>query len=146
MQVRPALAMAERLAQHFRAEARSAHAEQNDIGGAGFFGASGKALQLRDILQLAIDDICPSEPLVLIRSSPRGIVLGPKTAGVAAGIACCNFLLDVFGSLAEALVDGRQLGAQERNALLRQRFVELVGSFRELRYPVDDELIGDLVE
>ncbi len=74
---------AQDLADHFRAEARSAHPQQNDIAPGTAFDALGEIRQRRVIRLFARRDIEPAEPFVLVGPAPQGFVLRPKTANIA---------------------------------------------------------------
>ena len=83
VEARPTRLPPEGRAQHFRTEARAAHAQQDDVGEAALLYLLGKALQPINIGQLLLDDVQPAEPFVLVRPGPQRLVPGPKAPNAA---------------------------------------------------------------
>ncbi len=75
--------LAERGGEHFRSEARAAHAEQERV--REFLGADfiGQRAELVEILLLAADGVEPSEPLRLVLIGPDGCVARPQARHAA---------------------------------------------------------------
>ena len=78
VEARPAGLIAEGFAQHFRPQARPAHAQQHDIGEAALLYLRRKALQPADIGQFPLDDGEPADPFLLVRPGPQRLVAGPE--------------------------------------------------------------------
>ena len=58
--------------EHLRSEARSAHAEQDDVGELCFRMSSAKALEVANSPLLLVDDVEPAKPLRFVGSRSRG--------------------------------------------------------------------------
>ena len=69
---------------HFRAEAGSAHPQQQDVRESALPYVFGELDELIGGIQLRLDDIQPAEPLALIGAGPQRGVLGPETRDFAA--------------------------------------------------------------
>ena len=78
-----AILRAERLRQHFRAEARSAHAEKQDMGEASEPGRLARLQQIANALVLLLDDVEPAKPFCLVLAGPQAGVARPEPAHLA---------------------------------------------------------------
>ena len=83
VETRPTGLLPEGLAQHFRPEARSAHAEQHDLGETAPLHLGREALQPSDIGKLLLNDVHPADPFILVCPGPQRFVARPKTANAS---------------------------------------------------------------
>ena len=77
VQPRPPLATPENLCQHFGAEARTAHPEQQDVGEPLPLHLLRKGLVAGEFVAGGLDAIEPAEPLVLVGIGPERVVMRP---------------------------------------------------------------------
>ncbi len=87
LQSREARPAAKALRQHLGAEARSAHAEQQDVGEPGALDLGGERLQMAGRLQLRVDDREPAEPLAFVGFGPQRGLARPQAPDLALGCA-----------------------------------------------------------
>ena len=80
MKARPAGLSSERFAEHFRAQARSSHSQQDKIAKSALLHFLRKAQQTVNIGQLLLYDVQPADPFVLVGPGPQRLVAGPKPA------------------------------------------------------------------
>ena len=79
-----AVLTSERLGKHLRPEARSAHAEEKDVGEVLLPDILGQARRAQPIrLRCCLDDVEPAEPFRLVGAGPQARVAGPEPAHVA---------------------------------------------------------------
>ena len=107
----------------------------------------GEVLEMRDPLQLLVDDVQPTEPVGLVRLGPQRGVGGPQPPDLALLAPVLEGRLDVLLQLVRQLVAHRvELGPEHGAALFLHRGVELVGGVGEQPHPVLDELRGHRID
>ena len=145
VQLREAGFFGERFRQHFRPEARSAHAEHDGIAEILSLHAAGKILVVGDVGGRGA--VQPAQPFVLVVTGPDRFVLLPQAAD-------CRRCAPILGALLHGLPDAvaeRELlpvdaAAERGRALLRDRAIELVGGIRKQLDAVLDQFFRDGVE
>ena len=80
VQAREAGRLREGQRQHFRAQARSAHAEQQNVGESGASDLVGDLVQFGGAGELFVRDAEPAEPLGLVFAGPEGGVVLPEAS------------------------------------------------------------------
>ena len=145
MQFREAGLLREGLRQHFRTEARSAHAEHHGVG---------EVLPLHALrIILVIGDIGsrgavePAQPFVFVAAAPDRFVVLPEPADFCRCAPVLGGLLDRLGDgAAELQLLAVDAAAEHAGALVRDRAVKLVGGIGEQPDAVLDQFGGDGVE
>ena len=145
MQFREAGFLRKGFRQHFRPEARAAHAEHDGIAEILSLHAAGKILVIGDVGGGGA--VQPAQPFVLVVIGPDRFVLLPQAAD------CCR-CAPVLGAFLDGLLDAvaeRELlpvdaAAERGRALVRDRAIELVGGIGEQLDAVLDQFFRDGVE
>ena len=146
-QRREAFARAVGRGEHLRAEARSAHAEHDDVGEAARAHVLGEGLVVRDVREFVLDNAQPRQPPVLVGVAPQGLVARPETADRAGHAPGFHGLAGLRRQrVAEHQGLAVELGPEEADALARHRAEQLVGRVDEELHALLDELSCDGID
>ena len=132
----------------FRAQARAAHTEQDNVSEAALLHLAGKALKAVDIGQLFLDDPQPADPFVFVRSGPQGFVPGPQAPDVATFAPGLHFVVERRLQITRAKLND-EAGAGtlgKRTAAPGNGAEQLVESVGELLHAVADQLFRDFLQ
>ena len=145
VQFRKAGLLREGLRQHFRPEARSAHAEHDRIAEILSLHAPRKILVIGDVgCRRAVQ---PAQPFVLVVIGPDRFVLLPQPADRRRSAPVLGAFLDGLpDAVAECELLPVDAAAERGRALVRDRAVELVGGVGKQLDAVPDQFVRDGVE
>ena len=138
--------LAEGLLPDLRAEARSAHAEEQGVGEAFLLDLGPELREGGQVVELPVDDPDPADPARLVAARPQRGVARPQAARAALGVPVREALgdlgLQVVGQRVGLRVDARAIGLA---AAALDRLQELGERLHELLEAVGQELVGDLL-
>ena len=143
VKLRPAGTLSERFAEHFGAEARSAHAEQQDVGEPFRLHVTLKRFQLFDVGEAFVHDAQPTEPFGFRAAGPERGVMRPELSHAALAAPLLQGRVHGFVQLlGQAVMQAGDAAAEQGGALLGHRQQQRIGRIGKQFHAVLDEVPG----